>query len=669
MQVEVGTIPIRIIAAYAPQENANVEKKKLFWDFIENEIQEADLQNHGIILQMDGNLHAGSTLVRNDPNPQNRNGKIFMDFLSRNKSLVVLNCQEQCEGVITRVRELESRTEKAVLDFCIINEKLKPFFKQMVIDEKREFCLTNTAQLKKNKRLIESDHNSSVINFNIQIESRIMKRQELFNFKNKRCQAAFKEATENNSDLLKCFDNNVSFEQQSKVWKKTLDKVFYKCFKKIRVVSNKQKENEKFQIFRKIKEKKKLEVELFAKDISEEIRAKIEKRIREIEEEIEKEISEEKLEEAIETLRQLGGEEDSIGGDGRKNMWKLLKNKYPKLSIAVPVGKRDRKGNIITNHKSLKHLYLQTYLNRLRNRPIKPNFEEIKQLKLDLFKLRLDISKSKKSEPWELKNLEEAIKHLKSDKARDPDGLINELFKEEVAGNSLKLSLLKLFNGMKQENKIPDFVKMADISTIYKGRGEKCNLKNDRGIFIVSIFRNILMRMIYIDKYSSLDSSISDAQVGGRKGRSVRNHIWVLNAVICDILSKKKKTPVDLQIFDYKECFDSLWLEECMNDMYKGGVQDDKFPLLYNMNKHVNVAVRTPVGKSNRGDITNAIIQGDVIGPMFCGKQVDEIGKECLENNKYNYKYKGEVNIPPLIMIDDLITISECGLQTTIMNS
>ena len=63
------------------------------------------------------------------------------------------------------------------------------------------------------------------------------------------------------------------------------------------------------------------------------------------------------------------------------------------------------------------------------------------------------------------------------------------------------------------------------------------------------------------------------------------------------------------------------------------------------------------------------IIQGDIIGPMFCGKHVDEVGKECLENNKYNYRYKGEVNIPPLIMIDDLITISECGLQTTIMNS
>ena len=172
-----------------------------------------------------------------------------------------------------------------------------------------------------------------------------------------------------------------------------------------------------------------------------------------------------------------------------------------------------------------------------------------------------------------------------------------------------------------------------------------------------------------MDKYSCLDSTISDAQVGGRKGKSVRNHIWVLNAVICDILSKKKKTPIDLQIFDYKECFDSLWLEDCMNDMYNGGIQDDKFSLLYKMNTLVNVAVRTPVGKSNRGTIKHAIIQGDVFGPMFCGKHVDDIGKECIENNKYMYKYKGEVNIPPLIMIDDLITVSECGPKTTMINS
>ena len=58
-----------------------------------------------------------------------------------------------------------------------------------------------------------------------------------------------------------------------------------------------------------------------------------------------------------------------------------------------------------------------------------------------------------------------AIKHLKNDKARDPEGLLNELFKKEVAGNTFKLSLLKLFNKIKEENEIPNFVKMADVAT------------------------------------------------------------------------------------------------------------------------------------------------------------------------------------------------------------
>ena len=229
----------------------------------------------------------------------------------------------------------------------------------------------------------------------------------------------------------------------------------------------------------------------------------------------------------------------------------------------------------------------------------------------------------------------------------DPNRLVNELFKDGVAGKDLKISLLSLFNKIKEKNILPEFFKLADVATIYKGKGKKCDLNNDRGIFLVTVFRSILMRLIYLDTYELLDLSMSDCQVGARKGKSVRNHIWVLNGVICDVLSNKKKVPVDLGIFDYKQCFDSLWLEECMNNMYKGGIKDDKFALLYNVNTEVNVAVKTPVGKTERGIIRKAIIQGDVFGPMLCGKQIDEIGKECLEASKYTYKYKGDVEIPP----------------------
>ena len=45
------------------------------------------------------------------------------------------------------------------------------------------------------------------------------------------------------------------------------------------------------------------------------------------------------------------------------------------------------------------------------------------------------------------------------------------------------------------------------------------------------------------------------------------------------------------------------------------------------------------------------------------------MGKECLERGKYLYKYRGEVDIPPLAMIDDIAAISNCGLDSVMVNS
>ena len=43
--------------------------------------------------------------------------------------------------------------------------------------------------------------------------------------------------------------------------------------------------------------------------------------------------------------------------------------------------------------------------------------------------------------------------------------------------------MLKLFNKMKEQNFLPQFLRKADVATIFKGKGEKSDLTNDRGIF------------------------------------------------------------------------------------------------------------------------------------------------------------------------------------------
>ncbi len=337
----------------------------------------------------------------------------------------------------------------------------------------------------------------------------------------------------------------------------------------------------------------------------------------------------------------------------------------------MPVGKFDNMGNLITDQTGLKKLYLETFIWRLRDRPIRPDLSDIQLLKTNMFDKILEYCKDKKCEPWNMSDLETVLSSLKKNKCRDPSpsGLVNELFFTENAGKDLKISMLKLFNSVKENGQIPSFMKIADISSIYKGKGSKNDLNSERGIFIVSIYRSIIMKLLYRDKYKTIESNMSISQVGARKNMNVRNYIWVLNAIIHDTLKNKKCDPIDLQILDIRQCFDSLWSEECISDLYQYGVKDSTLNLLYDSCKTSQVAVWTPVGLTERKNIENTVMQGDVFGPIFCATSIDSIGKECLQDEKYLYKYKEKVKIPPLSMIDDLACVSTCGVESVKLNS
>ena len=92
----------------------------------------------------------------------------------------------------------------------------------------------------------------------------------------------------------------------------------------------------------------------------------------------------------------------------------------------------------------------------------------------------------------------------------DPGGMINELFKPGVIGYDLQEALLDLLNLCKSQMIIPEFMKMANISNIWKKKGDKMNIESYRGIFIVNIFRSIIQKLIYKDKIETIDQHITD---------------------------------------------------------------------------------------------------------------------------------------------------------------
>ena len=173
----------------------------------------------------------------------------------------------------------------------------------------------------------------------------------------------------------------------------------------------------------------------------------------------------------------------------------------------------------------------------------------------------------------------------------------------------------------------------ANISTIYKGKGSKMDMKNDRGVFGVNILRYILDKLIYNDEYSEIDSHMTDSNIGCRKKRNIRDNVFVINAIINSAVNKECEL-IHLQVYDLAQCFDSLWIQEAMNDLYETGLNNDKFEVIYKENSEIKVCVKTPYGKTSIFTLKDVLLQGTVFPGLNCSLQMDKLGKKAYENGK-----------------------------------
>ena len=126
---------------------------------------------------------------------------------------------------------------------------------------------------------------------------------------------------------------------------------------------------------------------------------------------------------------------------------------------------------------------------------MKPELMDLYHLKMNLFSLRFEVTKSIKSENWTKGNLFKVLNSLKKNKSADSDGFIYELFRPETIGSDLFSSLLMFCNNVKNQLIIPEFLTFTNITSIYKSKGEKNDIDNERGLFGVSIVRSIIEKL------------------------------------------------------------------------------------------------------------------------------------------------------------------------------
>ena len=667
VQISIGTHKIRILNGYGPQESENKGKIYTFWQEIEKEIIDAKEEGCFVLIQMDANAKLGAGVIKGDSNSMSDNGHRLWDIIQRH-NLKCLNSHALCEGTITRHRKTVHGDEKAILDYIIVCDELAAYFQRMLIDEKRENILTKYVTLKGVRVKSESDHNPLYAEFNLTFSrAKTVTRREIFDFKNAESLKTFSELTENCDKLRKCFTGSHSPKAATDKFFKVINETFHKSFKKIRIrtkntfpISRRDKNEENFLL--------KADLEKVVKDSKSKTECEAAKhKLEQIEFEIYEKIAESNAKIVTE---QLGCLDTLDGKFCQLGMWKIKKKICPRPKDP-PTAKKDAFGNLITSHTALKNLYLQTYINRLEHRKMKEKYQNIMDLKTELWDLRLESLKKKEAVLWTLEDLEEATKSLKNNQARDPNGMLNELFKPNVAGKDLKIALVGLMNLVQIFLFLPEYMEVADITSIFKNKGSRMELSSERGIFILGVLRKILDKLLYLDKYQDLENHMSDSNIGARKKKNVRNHLFIVYGVITSVL-REGRGCVDIQIYDLVQAFDSLWLQDCMNDIYDclpENQRDRKLALIYETNINNLVAVNTPVGQTGRVNMPKIVQQGGGWGPMECSVSIDKLGRICTQRRDYVYKYKDKVNIIALAMVDDLLGIAPCGLESLAMNT
>ena len=651
IDIFVKRMKIRCVAAYGCQESDLIERKLAFWKHLDAEVAQAKDAGGGFVLQFDGNLWAGGDIIPGDPRSQNRNGRLFEEFLARNPHLSVVNALPLCEGLITRSRIKGGKIERSVLDFFVVCSRVLPFVKRMVVDESKNFILTNYKNVVTCGKACDSDHATEFMDVDLNIIAEKPERKEIYNYKDIDAQMMFKNLSTETKEFSNSFNNNLDVLQQVENWRNVLFSHIRKSFQKIRI----KKKNIKplNRSISKLIDRRNRLINLEADNIQ----------IQHLNEEIAEFEAEENRSKIIKHFKSYSDDPEGIN---LQQMWKTLKKISPNSTTALPTAKKNHKGRIVSAPGELKKLLAKEYKERLRNRPRRPDLSSLDERRNEIFERKIKIAEAKESREWKMEDLDQALKDLKNNKSRDHDGLLNEIFKHAVIGDDLKLSMFMMYKKLKKEKLIPEFMTYSNITTVPK-KGSRLELINERGIFRVPVPRYILMRMIYNDKYPVIDANMSDCQMGARKNKGCSNNIFIVNGIIHDVLMSKKMKPVLLQIYDYSQMFDSISLKQAISDVFDAGFDDDDLVLVYKANEEINMAVNTPSGLSERQVLKNCVLQGETWGSMLASVQVDSIGQECVQAG-YGYLYKEELPISLLGLVDDIIGVTEAGHQAQQMN-
>ena len=638
-RIKMGKQDIYVGNYYGKQESAPVDTVQMEYDQLLAHVLKLKTLGE-VILMGDFNSKIG---IKTDKCEQNtsRNGAMLEDMIKL-ADLQIMSTSQISNGIWTRVNR-HNTSERSVIDYVLGTPQIASQLTKMDIDEMGRIRVSGKT---------ESDHNT--IDFEIKIESQTetQTKETRWKISANTDWTAFNEYVVN-----KMTNGPLEYERLEQVIVEALEKIIgTKTIKKNQNNQTRYPGHIKAARKKMLKEKKRLKElnhqihngDPWKEDEREKQYAKYKKRQAELLISIQKH-QEDETKKIVSQIVKGGGIQSDL-------FWRQLRNTKRGNSAQYDI--KDQEGKKINDPEKARE-YVAGYFEEL----YKPwETEEGDPKHQEMKKTNHEVEKSKcNAINISMKEMKCARKKIKNNKALGPDGIPNEVI---TKANQQLLEIYRhIINDiitMKQQ--IPEQWKKGNIITIYKGKGIKGQLVNERGITLSSNMGKYAERIVANRILKQIN--ISDNQAGGRKDRSTTDHITTIKNLM--ERNKRKKKPTYMCFLDVTKAYDKAWLEAIMYALSKSGIGISEWQITKKLSDKLKAQVQTKYGNTREFTIEDSIRQGGVLSVIQYANLMDEIAKNINSKDIGCSQNDNNAKIGILLWMDDVVLISdnENDLQT-----
>ena len=622
--------PIMIGLYYGAQETRTSKNEiELEMSLLREEIIEMSREGD-VLIAMDGNAKIGLL-----GEPISRNGKLLLKVFEETRMLII-NKSDKCEGKVTR-KNTKNSSEMSAIDFIVASPLLSSMVTKMLIDEEG---------LYKIKGRHETDHNTICLELNINNanKTKMIKKTDWNMRASNEKWTKFGDELTSKTEKAKQFlhQTDIPFQDRYIKWYNELNNA---AMNSIGKTTFKEGGQEKFsEEVNNLRRSKKTLKTSIRNETDYGKRQDAVQHYKEIQDKITKKIGEERKENIKQKL-------EKIAADKSKSTFWKEKKKLSRDPVLQALTIKDKNGLRQFQPDAVKYHTAQYYQNLYCVKPFppRPYHQEVVTTSIlyqndrqhEDFVYNLVPSEAEVGEAIESKTNGKSTTDIKNEMLKRP-------------GEKMIKFLYPLIEKIWEEEEIPQRWNTGQITSIWKGKGDKEKLENHRGITTSSAIGSILE--ILIDNRIEAHIPFTQAQGGGQRGSSTCDHLFLLRSAID--MAKQDKKPLYVTFYDVSKAYDNAINADMLKILWERGLRGKVWRILKNMNSDLKATVKTKFGLTEEIIMEIGGRQGSRLTGRMFSKMMDLLSEEAQTTNK-GFKLFDDLTIAFLLWVDDVVSLAE----------